>query len=139
MLIETNNRLSKSLRARLNSILRQVISVEKLDKDNFTVSLSFVSKKTIQSLNREYRNIDKATDVLSFPLKGKIKGEVIICKDIAKVQSSAIGHDLETEISYLFMHSVLHILGYDHIDDKEKKVMREKEKKIWNLLQKESS
>lgn len=110
------------------------------------VKLSFIltNKDTIQQLNRDYRGIDKVTDVLSFPLqeyrqgsldydsltdaefeKGKLLlGDVVICAPIAKAQAEEFGHSLERELLYLFVHSVLHLLGFDHEQEEEKAQMR---------------
>lgn len=110
------------------------------------VKLSFIltNKDTIRQLNRDYRGIDKVTDVLSFPLqeyrqgcldydsltdaefeKGKLLlGDVVICAPIAKAQAEEFGHSLERELLYLFVHSVLHLLGFDHEQEEEKAQMR---------------
>lgn len=110
------------------------------------VKLSFIltNKDTIRQLNRDYRGFDKVTDVLSFPLqeyrqgcldydsltdaefeKGKLLlGDVVICAPIAKAQAEEFGHSLERELLYLFVHSVLHLLGFDHEQEEEKAQMR---------------
>ena len=114
---------------------------EGLDPDKISISVSFVSKAEIKKLNKEYRNVDKVTDVLSFPMyDGKFPdvpelelGDVVICMDKVKAQAKEFGHSEERESMYLFTHSVFHLLGYDHMNEKDKKVMRAKEEKIMAL------
>ena len=95
----------------------------------------------IHELNKLHRGVDKPTDVLSFPQfedvceeapeEGEIcLGDVVICREKAAEQAEEFGHSFEREILYLFVHSVLHLLGYDHMEEGEKKVMRAREEKI---------
>lgn len=122
-----------------------------LDEERITVpaevSVSFVSLEEIHKLNKEYRGVDRATDVLSFPMyeRGEIPceteegvfvelGDVVICADKARQQAEEYGHSYERELLYLFVHSVFHLLGYDHEDEEEKKQMREKEELVMNKL-----
>ncbi len=114
-----------------------------------------VSEEEIRSLNRETRNTDKVTDVLSFPtldgIKGKplyradfpydideegrlLIGSIVICKQRAKEQAEEYGHSYERELHYLFVHGVMHCLGYDHMTDEEKAEMREKEELVLQKL-----
>jgi len=118
------------------------------------VELSLVSEEEIQTLNRTYRNIDRVTDVLSFPalsLKageaikkenypletedGKLLlGSVAICKKRAEEQAEEYGHSVRRELFYLAVHGILHCLGYDHETDEEKREMREREESVMNAL-----
>ena len=95
------------------------------------VELVFVNDDEMRKINREQRGIDKATDVLSFPyeqVSGGLMGSVVISTDTASRVASELGHSIECEIALLFLHGVLHILGYDHeIDDGQ---MRGKEKEV---------
>ena len=95
------------------------------------VELVFVNDDEMRKINREHRGIDKATDVLSFPYEqvpGGLMGSVVISTDTANRVASELGHSIECEIALLFLHGVLHILGYDHeIDDGQ---MRGKEKEV---------
>ncbi|MBE6746711.1 MAG: rRNA maturation RNase YbeY [Ruminococcaceae bacterium] len=104
------------------------------------ISVKFVDDDEIQALNREYRNIDKSTDVLSFPLGengvydinndtgAKMLGDIVISIDHAVEQADTYGHSLEREIGFLTVHSMLHLLGYDHEQGGLEAVrMREKE------------
>ena len=95
------------------------------------VELVFVNDDEMRKINHEHRGIDKATDVLSFPyeqVSGGLMGSVVISTDTANRVASELGHSIECEIALLFLHGILHILGYDHeIDDGQ---MREKEKEV---------
>lgn len=122
---EIKNLIEKSIAA--------VLKIEKLD-ENVEVSVSFVGDDEIRDLNREYRGVDKSTDVLSFPMDdefiidNRILGDVIINTRRVMEQAEELGHSNERELSYLTVHSILHLLGYDHIEDEDKKEMREREK-----------
>lgn len=117
-----------------------VIQMEQLS-DNFEVSVSFVDNKEIREINREFRNIDGETDVLSFPMDfefdldcDKPLGDVIISLEKALEQSNEFGHSFEREVLYLTVHSMYHLLGYDHIEEKDREIMREKEKNTMKKL-----
>ena len=122
---EIKNLIEKSISA--------VLKVENLD-ENVEVSVSFVGDDEIRELNREYRGVDKSTDVLSFPMDdefiidNRILGDVIINTRRVMEQAEELGHSNERELSYLTVHSILHLLGYDHMEDEDKKEMREREK-----------
>ena len=95
------------------------------------VELVFVNNDEMREINHEQRGIDKATDVLSFPyeqVSGGLMGSVVISTDTASRVASELGHSIECEIALLFLHGVLHILGYDHEIDGGQ--MREKEKEV---------
>lgn len=115
------------------------------------VELLFVNEQEIQRLNRELRDTDKVTDVLSFPtldgIKGKkllkkdypydvdeegnlLIGSIAICVKRAKEQAEEYGHSYNRELHYLLVHGIMHCLGYDHMTDEEKAEMREKEEFI---------
>ena len=104
------------------------------------VSLSFVSPEEIRQINRDYREKDAVTDVLSFPQyndQEEIRresyaclGDVIICPERAKEQAEEYGHSYIREMVYLMVHSMLHLLGYDHMEEDEKAVMRTKEEAV---------
>ncbi len=119
------------------------------------VMLSFVNDEAIHQLNKEYRNIDRPTDVLSFamqeesdeeldiiyeveneddilPFEG-VLGDIIISTERAKSQSEEYGHSLEREIGFLFVHGFLHLIGYDHQDEASEAVMTEKQEAVLRL------
>ncbi len=128
---------------------------------NVEISLSFVDNEEIRKINKEYRNIDKETDVLSFPLlefeednesddnefslegleeyinseTGDLMlGDIIISVDKAKEQAMEYGHSIEREIGFLISHSMFHLMGYDHMNEEEEKEMFEKQEKVLNLV-----
>lgn len=122
---EIKNLIEKSIAA--------VLKIEELD-ENVEVSVSFVGDEEIRRLNSDYRGIDKSTDVLSFPMDdefiidNRILGDVIINTRRVMEQAEDLGHSNERELSYLTVHSILHLLGYDHMKAEDKKEMREREK-----------
>lgn len=95
------------------------------------VELVFVNDDEMRKINHEHRGIDKATDVLSFPyeqVSGGLMGSVVISTDTVSRVAGELGHSIECEIALLFLHGVLHILGYDHEIDGGQ--MRQKEKEV---------
>lgn len=125
----------------------------------YQISLLFVDNEEIREINNETRNIDKETDVLSFPMldfenkkvykemylnfefdetfkdgNELILGDMVLSLEKALEQSKDYGHSFEREVSYLVVHSILHLLGYDHMVDDDKKKMRAREEEILNKL-----
>ena len=110
------------------------------------ISVTFVDNEEIRKLNAQYRDKDAETDVLSFPMGAdgeydvnidtgaRILGDVVISVEKAAEQADLYGHGLEREIGYLTVHSVLHLLGYDHMEPIEKVHMREKEENVMHQL-----
>jgi len=122
---------------------------EGIDPQFASISVSFVDREEIHRLNKQYRGVDKETDVLSFPAfeAGCIPteealsedeelalGDVVICEDVCREQAKEYGHSEEREVIYLFVHSVLHLLGYDHENDEDKQDMRAREEEVMSLL-----
>ena len=120
-----------------------------------SIEFVFVDEGEIRRLNRELRNTDKVTDVLSFPSLDDIKGEdlyaedfpyeideegnlmigsVAVCVKRAQEQAEEYGHSFERELHYLLVHGIMHCLGYDHMTDEEKAEMREKEEWVLGKL-----
>ena len=109
------------------------------ENDGATVSVTFVDNDRIRELNREVRNIDRATDVLSFPADepvvegmGRFLGDIALSLERAKTQSEEYGHSFKREVAFLTAHSVLHLLGYDHMTPDEEKEMFSKQEKVLN-------
>ena len=110
------------------------------------ISVTFTDNAGIRELNRQYRDKDIDTDVLSFPMGengvydvdmetgAKILGDVVISMEKARDQAERFGDSFQREVGYLTAHSVLHLLGYDHIDNLEKVRMREKEELVMEQL-----
>lgn len=109
---------------------------------DFEVSVSFVTKEEIRQLNKIYRNVDSETDVLSFPMDDEedmdgviMLGDIILSTEKIIEQAKEFGHSKERELIYLTVHSMLHLLGYDHLNDEEKEEMRNMEKEVMRRLQ----
>lgn len=138
-------------------IVRQMV-VAALDYENCPyeaeVSVTVVDNKEIQEINKIYRNIDKATDVLSFPMyqyekaadfdnlddsafnpeSGELLlGDIVISAEKVTAQAKEYGHSKEREFAFLLVHSMLHLLGYDHMEEEERLVMESKQKEILEL------
>lgn len=131
-------KITKDNEAAIKRAVDAVLSEEELHGD-FEISVSFVTNEEIKELNREYRNVDNETDVLSFPMNEEfdgvtILGDIVISTQKIIEQASDYNHSLEREMSYLTVHSMLHLLGYDHMCSDEKSHMREKEKEIMKKL-----
>lgn len=134
----------------IEKVLKQCFKEEKMENSKLLITITLTNPENIKKINKEYRNIDRATDVLSFPmfeneeLEEKIKkndfehedvlGDIII--SVEKVQEQAIeyGHSFERELSYMVVHGFYHLMGYDHIQEEDKKKMRPKEEKILSDL-----
>ncbi|MGE4320793.1 MAG: rRNA maturation RNase YbeY [Acholeplasmataceae bacterium] len=118
----------------------EVADVEKLITRIFkkvfdlrSMQIVFVSLEQIHEMNQTYRQIDRPTDVLSFPNddhKDRSLGDIFICLDKAKEQAKDYGHSYEREVGFLSVHGYLHLKGYDHHTDEEEKVMVKAQEKI---------
>ena len=148
----------------LESVVTQVINectdYEKCPYET-KVMVTFTDNKTIQEINREHRNIDRATDVLSFPMleyekpgdfsyieenedilfdcfdpdSGElVLGDIVISVDRAIEQAEQYGHSLKREIAFLVAHSMFHLFGYDHMEDEERKIMEQRQKDVLDKL-----
>lgn len=108
------------------------------------VDLLFVDNEAIREMNREYRDKDSATDVLSFPMyeadeeideeEEILFGDIVISLERAQEQCQEYGHSLEREVMYLLVHGLLHLAGYDHMEEEEKKEMRAQEEKLLAVI-----
>ncbi len=138
----------------LENLICSVIN-KTIEEENFKyeaiVSVTVTDNESIHKLNAEHRNIDRETDVLSFPVlefnggdavidsgdmfDGKvILGDIVLSAEKALEQSREYGHSFEREVGFLVCHSTLHLLGYDHINDDERAVMRQKEEHTLEIL-----
>ena len=130
-------------------VLKKCFETENLLDKNIYVSIIYTTPVDIQAYNKEYRNIDKATDVLSFPMFEKeeveklkqeksivteVLGDIIVNLSQVKMQADEYGHSFERELAYMLVHGFYHLMGYDHIKEEDKKEMREKEEAILNEL-----
>lgn len=136
--------VTNKMKAIIEKAIEHSLSNEKFEKE-CEVGVTLVDNERIHEINKEYRSIDKPTDVLSFPLidfnkenddpfdydEGYLMlGDIIISIEKAADQAEEYGHSIEREVGYLCVHSVLHLLGYDHENEDERKIMRGKEEEI---------
>ena len=129
----------------IRSAIIQTLALENFDR-NTQVSVTFVDNEGIHEINRKFRNIDRPTDVLSFPLLGDDDlpdsalfsvplGDIVLSLERAKEQAMEFGHSFEREVAFLTAHSVLHLLGYDHeTGEEDEKIMRKKQNEIMEAL-----
>lgn len=148
LIINNTTKKDLNLEKDLEKVILEVLKVEDVDEKKCEISISFVDEEKIRQLNKDFRSIDRVTDVLSFPIEDFFNedrevllekpylmlGDVVICLDVARRQAKELGHSFEREIMYLTCHSILHLLGYDHIEDNDKKIMRAKEKEVMKNL-----
>ena len=134
----------------IQTVIEKCFEVEKLNNSRLSVSITLTTPEQIHEINKKYRNVDRPTDVLSFPmfekdeLEQKIKdnsflhedvlGDIVISIEQVKKQAEEYGHSFERELSYMVVHGFYHLMGYDHIKEEDKLKMRPKEEKVLNLL-----
>jgi len=146
MSIYFDNRQEDVIDSKTNELIEtaifEVLNYFDLDKYGLEISVSYVDEEEIKNLNSTYRDKNQITDVLSFPMlesfdnlkNGDMLGDVVLCVKRAKEQAREFNHSFTREIIYLTVHSILHLLGYDHIDEIDKKEMRLLEKTIMKNL-----
>ena len=122
-------------------VLDAVCQVLEVDPTTVEVNYAFVSPREIHALNQKFRQVDKVTDVLSFPdgdinpeTNRRFMGDVLICRAVAEQQAEELGHSTEHEITFLQVHGTLHLFGYDHIDPDDEVKMLGLQRKIMALL-----
>lgn len=138
---------NKKLEELINKVLEECFKTEKIDSYNLYISVTLTNPEYIRKLNKEYRQIDKETDVLSFPMfeKDEIKslenlefeetlGDIVISVQRVEEQSKEYGHSFERELAYMVVHGFYHLMGEDHMNDEEKEIMRAKEENVLNKL-----
>lgn len=130
----------------LNKVLEKCFKEEELNNKNLYVNIILTNPENIRKMNKEYRDIDKETDVLSFPMfeKGELEkrknlnldilGDIVISIDRVKDQAKEYGHSFERELSYMAVHGFYHLMGYDHIKEEDKTIMRQKEEMVLQKL-----
>jgi len=131
-ILDENNFFDKDEKKNIRSTVLKTLKLLDQSKDS-EICISFVDDETIRELNNSYRNINRATDVLSFLQDGpdfSILGDIVISVDTAKRHAVRYENTYEFEINKLLVHGILHLFGYDHKKKKETNVMREKEKQL---------
>ena len=135
---ETNEYVDTAL---LNKVADYALKSENVD--NGVVNIIIVDNKKIKEINNEYRNIDRETDVISFALEDddtfielpiRVLGDIYISIDKVKSQASEYGHSEKREICFLTVHGILHLLGYDHMNESDEVIMFSKQDKILDDL-----
>ena len=134
----------ESMQKKLAKAADLCVEKEGLGPDGAEISLTFMSREEIRKLNNDYRGIDNHTDVLTLPLIEDFEqiapggdymlDDVVICLQQARAQAEEYGHSVEREIVYLFVHSVCHLLGFDHMNEADKRRMRQREEEIMAVL-----
>ena len=131
----------------LEEILRAADVVGKIyGVENCELSITLTDDEHIHALNKKYRSVDRATDVLSFAFREsdepeiigadfEILGEIIISLERAKIQAEEFGHSFKREIIFLEVHGLLHLLGYDHMEESERLEMEEEQRFIMQKLE----
>ena len=134
----------------IKKVLEECFKEEKLNDTKLYIEITLTTPKQIKRTNSQFRNIDKETDVLSFPMFEKEEiaeglkenkfnqedalGNIIISIERVEEQAKEYGHSFERELSYMIVHGFYHLMGYDHIDKEDKIKMRKKEEKILTIL-----
>ncbi len=126
---------------KLHEFITFVLKEEKLENVEFNII--FIDNPRIHEINLTYRGVDRPTDVISFALEDnktidlgvRLLGDIYISIDKAKEQATSFGHSLRREISFLAVHGLLHLLGYDHMTEEEEKVMFAKQEELLQKFQ----
>ena len=135
----------------IKKVIEKCFEEEKIQNSKLCMTIILTTLQNIRKINKEYRNIDKETDVLSFPMFEKdeldkkienndfeyedVLGDIVISIEKVKEQAEEYGHSFERELSYMLVHGFYHLMGYDHIEEEDKKIMRPKEEKILKDLE----
>lgn len=136
----------KQMEKTIYQVLETCFAKENLTKEQLYVNIILTNSKVIQQYNKKFRQIDRATDVLSFPMfergewkqevgqEQEVLGDLIISVEKVKEQAKEYGHSFERELAYMTVHGFYHLMGYDHMEEEDKKEMRQKEETILNSL-----
>lgn len=137
----------KSFASIANKVFEKCFEVENLLDKNLYVNIIFTNPDKIRQTNKEYRNVDKETDVLSFPMFEKeeilnyeakqwqeVLGDIMISIERVQEQAKEYGHSFERELAYMMVHGFYHLMGEDHIEEADKVVMRQKEENVLTKL-----
>ena len=144
--IEENKEYEKTIQ----KVIEQCFKEEHLENSKLYISITLTTPENIHQINKEYRDVDRETDVLSFPMFEKneidekiknndfehedILGDIVISIEKVKGQAIEYGHSFEREFAYMLVHGFYHLMGYDHIKEEDRLVMRPKEEKVLNAL-----
>ncbi len=134
----------------IEKVLKQCFKEENLENSQLYINIILTTPENIHKINKQYRNVDRETDVLSFPMYEKLEiddmvknqkfehedilGDIVISIEKVKGQAIEYGHSFEREFAYMLVHGFYHLMGYDHIEEEDKKIMRPKEEKVLGEL-----
>lgn len=129
----------------IDKVFEACFKEEGLYNSKMYISIILTDEDGIHKINKEYRNIDRPTDVLSFPMfqpdeieeaktREEVLGDIIVCIPIVKKQAVEYEHSIEREFAYMLVHGFYHLMGYDHMIEADKVIMRAKEETILNKL-----
>ena len=134
----------------IKKVLKECFKEENIQDSGLYITITLANPDYIRKINKQYRGIDKATDVLSFPMFEKdeldrkieekdflpedVLGDIIISIPRVKEQAIEYNHSFERELAYMVVHGFYHLMGYDHMEETEKKEMRKKEDEVLNKL-----
>ena len=141
---------NKEYEATIKKVVEKCFEEEGISDSKLCLTITLTTPENIKKINKEYRKIDKETDVLSFPMFEKqeldeiiankkfeyedVLGDIVISIARVEEQAKEYGHSFERELSYMVVHGFYHVMGYDHIKEEDKQKMRPKEEKILNAL-----
>ncbi len=154
-IIYKNIEKNKGYESTIKKVVKECFKTENLDKTKLYISITLTESTEIEKINKQYRSIDRPTDVLSFPmfekdelrsflegkakntdisLQGDILGDIVISIPKVYEQAEEYGHSFERELAYMVVHGFYHLMGYDHIEEEDKKIMRQKEEAVLSNL-----
>ncbi len=144
--LESNDKYEEIIKR----VIEQCFKEEKIENSKLYISITLTNPEHIHEINKQYRNVDRATDVLSFPMFEKneidekiknndfehedVLGDIVISIEKVEEQAKEYGHSFEREFAYMLVHGFYHLMGYDHIEDDDKVIMRKKEEIVLNKL-----
>ena len=155
---ETDEQFEFNIDELIKSLTLKVLETESVPFKDVTLNVTFTDDASIKEINREFREIDRATDVLSFPAidfetpadfsgveegcpdyfnpdtNELILGDIMISLERAHAQAEEYGHSFKREVAFLITHSLLHLIGYDHMTDEERVVMEDKQEAVLQAL-----
>ena len=136
---------NKEYESLIIKVMHECFDVENLLDTNIYIDVTLTNPKTIREMNKAHRDIDKETDVLSFPMFEKEEipgmknleyeetlGDIVISLERVKEQAEEYGHSFERELAYMLVHGFYHLMGEDHMIESDKEIMREKEEYVLN-------
>ena len=130
----------------ISKVVEKCFEEEGISASKLCLTITLTTPEHIHEINKQYRNVDRATDVLSFPMFEKeeiqniegnipdVLGDIVISIEKVKEQAKEYGHSFERELSYMVVHGFYHLMGYDHIKEEDKSIMRQKEENVLEKL-----